>query len=265
MKHRIEFFDKLKFFAIYLVVLGHFLFYIKCGLLGNLTYKIIYTFHMPLFIMISGYFSQNYRKSFLPFLRNKFQFLLLPVLTWTLIICLYSLFTDKLVERIVIEVKGNSWFLKVLFMSQIVMWVLKKIPLHDYILCSGSVLLFLILPMGCTFQFNFMFSFFWMGYFLGKYKSQIEPYSHKIMIIAGLVFVITFVMVTYQKWNFTNLVLTNGIWFYLPHLVIAKYIAGFSGSLFLSPYLKNFRKEATNKLLCQIGDDILWVFMLCRL
>ena len=60
MKKRNEFIDILKGYAIILVVLGHSLQY-GCGLLpnnqffSNNIFKIIYTFHMPLFVLISGY------------------------------------------------------------------------------------------------------------------------------------------------------------------------------------------------------------------
>ncbi len=60
MKKRDSFFDSLKFILICLVVFGHILEYngIK-GILSFKVYSFIYTFHMPLFIFISGYFSKN--------------------------------------------------------------------------------------------------------------------------------------------------------------------------------------------------------------
>ena len=57
---RILYFDALKFFAIWLVVLGHYLQEIDCGSVGSYTNQVIYTFHMPLFIMISGFFAQKF-------------------------------------------------------------------------------------------------------------------------------------------------------------------------------------------------------------
>ena len=58
-KERIYGFDNIKFFLIFLVVLGHLL-----GISANFTgrvllLRIIYSFHMPAFLFISGYFSQN--------------------------------------------------------------------------------------------------------------------------------------------------------------------------------------------------------------
>lgn len=58
--------DFLKYFLIWMVVLGHFInFYQRtAGPISGL-YQCIYTFHMPLFVFISGYFSKHlntYRK-----------------------------------------------------------------------------------------------------------------------------------------------------------------------------------------------------------
>lgn len=244
MNIRILYFDRLKLFAIYLVILGHYLFYIHSGLLSSLTYQIIYTFHMPLFIIISGYFSQNFKTPFLLFSKRKTQSLLLPVLTWTLIITLYSLCTDRPEKRIVAELIGNSWFLKVLFVSQMAFWFLLKTPFSDGILCAVSVLISFLLPLGTTFQFNFMFSFFWVGYFLRKRDSQLDRNNQKILITSGLVFFSILVIMLYNQWDFTNLVMSYDTWNNSLYLIIAKYLAGLSGSLFFISLFKKFSKES---------------------
>jgi fucose 4-O-acetylase-like acetyltransferase len=51
-------FDFIKGFLIFLVCWGHIIqFTIGEGHLQNETFMLIYSFHMPLFIMISGYFA----------------------------------------------------------------------------------------------------------------------------------------------------------------------------------------------------------------
>ena len=49
-------FDAIKAFAIGLVVYGHSIQYLSGCTWDNEIFRIIYTFHMPLFFMISGYF-----------------------------------------------------------------------------------------------------------------------------------------------------------------------------------------------------------------
>ncbi len=55
MKQRLEYIDILRGFAIFLVVLGHVLEH--AGLKDDFLFYFIYSFHMPLFICISGFVS----------------------------------------------------------------------------------------------------------------------------------------------------------------------------------------------------------------
>lgn len=51
-------FDNIKFILIVLVVLGHLLELLKDSATANSLYRVIYLFHMPAFIFISGYFAK---------------------------------------------------------------------------------------------------------------------------------------------------------------------------------------------------------------
>lgn len=56
--YRLLSFDYLKFFAIFLVVWGHCIEQLcSADSIEDSAYRFIYSFHMPLFMMISGYFS----------------------------------------------------------------------------------------------------------------------------------------------------------------------------------------------------------------
>lgn len=54
-------FDNIKFILIFCVVLGHFLEFCRSGA-GNFLYRLIYLFHMPLFLFVSGYFAKFDKK-----------------------------------------------------------------------------------------------------------------------------------------------------------------------------------------------------------
>lgn len=56
MKARIAYIDNLKGFAILLVVIGHIIQFLYCPdkFDSNLIFRFIYSFHMPLFFMLSG-------------------------------------------------------------------------------------------------------------------------------------------------------------------------------------------------------------------
>jgi fucose 4-O-acetylase-like acetyltransferase len=57
---RDPFFDNAKFFAILLVVAGHSIENLRDVRLAHAAYLFVYTFHMPVFIVITGYFSRRF-------------------------------------------------------------------------------------------------------------------------------------------------------------------------------------------------------------
>jgi fucose 4-O-acetylase-like acetyltransferase len=57
---RDPFFDNAKFFAILLVVAGHSIENLRDIRFAHALYLFVYTFHMPVFIVITGYFSRNF-------------------------------------------------------------------------------------------------------------------------------------------------------------------------------------------------------------
>ncbi|MEU8797116.1 acyltransferase family protein [Spirillospora sp. NPDC048819] len=59
-KPRDPFFDNVKYLAILLVVLGHSLGYVTDVPMAKGLYVFVYMFHMPLFILITGYLSRNW-------------------------------------------------------------------------------------------------------------------------------------------------------------------------------------------------------------
>lgn len=92
-KKRNHFLDFTKAFAIILVVFGHCIQfgsgenYLKEGLyFDNIIFKYIYSFHMPLFMLISGYFfAYGINKEAKEIFINKFKSLIVPILTWAIL------------------------------------------------------------------------------------------------------------------------------------------------------------------------------------
>ncbi|GLY89150.1 acyltransferase family protein [Actinoallomurus iriomotensis] len=59
-RRRDPFFDNAKFMAIVLVVAGHSIVNLRDVRAAHALYMFVYTFHMPVFIVITGYFSRNF-------------------------------------------------------------------------------------------------------------------------------------------------------------------------------------------------------------
>lgn len=100
-KDRLKSFDLLKFFAIFLVLWGHSIQYFLSSIYyEEPVYRFIYSFHMPLFMMISGYFSvSSISLNFGQFLKKKSIQLLLPSASWGIILWIWFSFYSFLQTR----------------------------------------------------------------------------------------------------------------------------------------------------------------------
>lgn len=87
--------DILKGIAIFLVVLGHAIQYgngidylSNQNFFDNLIFKIIYSFHMPLFMLISGYlfYYSISKKNIKELLKSRFTSIIIPIIAWGLLI-----------------------------------------------------------------------------------------------------------------------------------------------------------------------------------
>ncbi|WP_433328875.1 acyltransferase family protein [Spirillospora sp. CA-294931] len=115
-KERDPFFDNAKYLAILLVVIGHSLAYLREVPVARGLYLFIYMFHMPLFIVITGYFSRNWT-----FSGGKARKLITNVgVPYVVFEIAYSVY-DWLVGRNELEISllkpyFLTWFLCALFM-----------------------------------------------------------------------------------------------------------------------------------------------------
>ncbi|MDY6131326.1 MAG: acyltransferase family protein [Prevotella sp.] len=262
---RMRYLDSVKFITIFLVVMGHFLVIVPCGILGERTSEIIYSFHMPLFMIISGFFSMSsYRRPFTVFFRKKAVALLLPVVSWTLIITLYSLLVGHSTERIITELKGNSWFLKTLFGCYFVVYLLKRIGCRDVVVCLSSVVVFCLIPKGSTFQFNWMYIFFWIGYYLRKYETFLASHSLKILALSSTIYMVGLYFM--YKLNVTQVILMShaAIWREYPAFLV-RLMVGIGGSLAMIEFVKLiYRKcyDETETWLAQWGRYTLGIYVM---
>ncbi len=161
--------DNLRGILIFLVVFSHFLlFYVDQGVTSvfvhALTYY-IYSFHMPLFIFICGYFSKDVEKS----RRKAFERLLLPYLLFnSLMMFCEAHATDNGSNLSLLTPVYVHWFLLALFFWRILLKDLVRIRLvlpisvfvALYIGCFGEVTN--VLALGRTIAF---LPFFLLGYY----------------------------------------------------------------------------------------------------
>lgn len=124
VRKRLVYVDMVRGIAILLVVTAHLIQNNVSNGIDNPTFWFINSFHMPAFFMISGYIGQKVNKpaggkKMFVFVQKKFQSLIVPLLTWSLIIEFFF-FTKQwkypTLEYIQITiVSPGLWFLLTLF------------------------------------------------------------------------------------------------------------------------------------------------------
>lgn len=188
MKGRIAYLDNLKSFAILLVVLGHCIqtsFFEDYD--NNLLFRYIYSFHMPLFMCVSGWLS--YKTDIrLTRILHRFMQLMIPYFAWGLIsACVIGGFSWDLFLH---PDRAGLWFLWALFfiyaIQVIVEFVSKKIGVKSEILSAAVAMalsaIMIVLKIK-LFGFQFIawyYLFFCMGYYGNKYRSILRIWSNKV-------------------------------------------------------------------------------------
>jgi fucose 4-O-acetylase-like acetyltransferase len=266
MKDRIQSLDAIKAFAIFLVVLGHML--QKCVLNAddNYLFKLIYSFHMPLFIFISGFVS--FRNDGLKdkYLSNKFIGLILPYFSWMLVEIFISLFNSKidfkakLIEFLLYPDNG-LWFLWVLFWMQCILYICFKVSKKHYFLLLALfyliyfsvVFLSGIDNVFCVKTFAFLFPIFMLGFICNKYIIYYKRIISKWWLFFPVLLVLSYFWHRTEKINIPNVALNPVLLTYLYKTLIG--LIGIIVSFGFFSMFNNF-----NKMLLMAGRNTLPIY-----
>jgi fucose 4-O-acetylase-like acetyltransferase len=189
--------DAIKGGAILLVILGLAIQSHLTGFDDNLLFRIIYSFHMSLFMILSGWFAmpEKYWK-----LKAAAVRLVLPVFSWYLILYVVegqykTMPFVELVRRWVVSPDVGLWFLWVLFLCHV--WLVLARQLEVRIGVSAYLVGVVVL---CAIPFSsfgltlakYYFPFFALGYLTARYWKDIARYSHVAFAVSILVFPLAF-------------------------------------------------------------------------
>lgn len=221
MKKRISFIDITRAFAIFFIALGHTLVHSEhCSMI----FKIIYSFHVVLFFIISGYtFKIKEDESFWKFLKKKFLRIMIPYFIWSLLFLVPYLvlghsvgdslgtissfdIKDQLINILygngnASALKQNSslWFLPALFSMEIIYFYIIKlmnknkkseipILLFSTVISYVTCYLPIILPWGINTALNLGLCFL-IGYLLKKYNLLEKDKLFKLYYIIPLLII----------------------------------------------------------------------------
>lgn len=258
MKERNKYLDMARGIAIALMVLGHCIQYGNGTefsqpdvFFNNKAFQIIYSFHMPLFILISGYLcAYTVRKhcKITEFMKNRFLRILLPIAGWQAVT--YFLYVFKLEENnrwegnwLISYVKSlprEYWFLWGIFYCSIAVWVGRYLFRDSIIYYLFGLFLTFFVPdiIYNLAYYKFMYPFFLGGYLSAKNEEVIKARltgrgRGRLLICSLAVYGILFLFWNYDSFFYTSGYTLLGREDMLRQLGINCYrtVIGFAGSM----------------------------------
>lgn len=196
---RNAYFDNAKVILIFLVVFGHMIQPFIGGSEGmNTLYMWIYTFHMPAFIFLAGFFAKGSGNR--KYIVNLARKLLVPYLIFQVLYTVYYLWLGKTGWQGVFYPQWSLWFLFSLFSWHILLVWFKKIP--ALLSVSLAVLVGLLVGyvegVGHTFSLSrtfVFFPFFLLGYWCTT--KQVLFLKRKSMKFVSIIVLISMAVAIY--------------------------------------------------------------------
>lgn len=252
---RLVFADFAKLLAMFIVTFGHCAQCLSSQTFPSLFGKqgVFIAFHMPLFMMISGYFinpSKIRQKNWKIYVKEKFFRLVVPACIWYL---LYSIINFQMPHFPAIFT--FFWFLSSMFLSYVIFSIVVRINKKDHI---GLYLLFLIvvtlLPFSSILHLNFMFPMIMTGYFLKiiiQYKSNAY-----LLYLALLLFFLSILLLFYWDVKYSVYINPYDSYNFSKHtflILLIRLFTGFIISSFLIIFIKFIDKNSIIVFLAKYG------------
>lgn len=274
--------DFIKGITIFLVVYGHTIQYcIPNGkdFFINKVFITIYSFHMPLFMIISGYlfYYATRKRNIKEIIKRRFKQLIIPAIAWYTIYSIINLgiqvFYNKLsfIIAILKYIKGipyQFWFLFTLFYLTIIFIIVKK-KFNDKI--EYYILIFILLivfPDILNIQYlKFMYPYFLVGYLFNKYEGNINKYKYKYKRIIYYMSAILYFILLF-KWNKNYYIYTTGMTLYNTdilnklYIISYRYIIGLCGSILIIMILSNIFNVYKFRFISKMGKYTLGIYIL---
>ena len=204
-EHRDQFLDFSKGILICLVIIGHIIqygsgseYYNSGEYFNNWVMKFIYSFHMPLFVFISGYFTRFSYEKTIPSVVAKKRIIKLihPIIIWTLFkVLLACIFKHNVItlKYVVNAFFTSYWFLWTLVYANIALYFTEQIKGNLKALAYVLFFVFALLSPDVLWlhAYKYTIPFFYLGYYKAKISHNYDirhPYFWCILFLVLLVF-----------------------------------------------------------------------------
>lgn len=272
-------FDALKLFAIYLVIWGHCIQHLlSSDYVDETGYVMIYSFHMPLFMIISGYFAYSgLKRNFLSGIVTKARQLLLPCISASVIMALLYYVANgcNFSYRLNFELLYAFWFLKTAFFCFLLARTAYSFGKFKIIAFLATLFMTQIpqinhIPYFTT-NIDIMYPCFVVGILIKVYWDKINENSKTIAIVTGIIFATMLLFWSKEFWQPTYAMLYKlkageiAVGFYLAYIRLYKLAIGIFGSIFFITLFNTCMSVINNtviKTLSTYGEHTIGVYIL---
>lgn len=260
-----------------LVVIGHTMQYLVCQdheFWSNPLFKLIYMFHMPLFMAIAGYLAHNSIVSTKPmqYILKRSVSYIVPIFTWatiyqTAITMLSSShsFSNLPVDILTIAI-DSLWFLWVLLGSLMLTSLAYATGRIRAVVLLLIYVVVLLLPNKSHLPLlKYMFPFFVFGFIVASIEISKFITPVRLRIATALSGIGT--LVCYFFWGKNTYVYLTGMTMSQSNLsnIALRYIAGFIVSIFFSClffYIYEIINKKDSKPVTTIGKDSIYIYII---
>ena len=267
----------MKGIVIFLMVLGHCVeygnpasFFPDGSAFKNIVHNVIYSFHMPLLGLVSGYlfFGQVSRYDVRAAILRKAQSLVLPIISWTIIYAALKYCTGLWGWSISNYCIHILWFLWAIFLSSCAVLAGRSFFNDSIVYYAGllCVLLFVPTARNCI----FIYPYFAAGYLFHREglneKLQALSFDHKLMITSCLVLIWVLLLQYYDADAYiygTGIVIFREGRILMSQLVLDMYrwAIGFAGSLAVMAVLSLVKPV---KIFAELGKYTIGIYAMSR-
>ncbi len=289
-RSRNTYLDILKAVSIILAVFGYCIQfgsgteYAKGAFFDNTVFKIIYSFHMPLFMLVSGYlfaFSVSKAK-WTSLVFRRFRQLVIPLFCWSFVstfieilkiivgISEVKLSAGWLLEHIIHDFVYGPWFLwAVWWCSLIIILVRTFLKDSPIVYIMIFVLTFFIPDEFNAHFYSFMYPYFLLAYVFNNYDLKTKMaklYDNKIAMLFSW---IAFIGLLFF-YNYDSFIYTSKYAIYGKNISVQigndcfRLIIGLVGSIavmYLAYYIMKIVPSAVNNVVAYIGVNTLGVYL----
>lgn len=295
--------DVVRGFAMVCVVLGHciqegsgLVFSENTFYFQDRVYQFLYSFHMPLFMLISGYFawkSVDQAETIVDrwkMLYRKCAYLLVPIFGWGLIDQLnayiqnqikdYQLLPKYLLQNAIVYILTNLWFLWAILICFLLVCMMHYIFRDTIWMYAGIFIIMFVTPDGLGLGvYKYMVPYYLIGFYFHRYleKAEKKPVwkdwhtnrkvNFYLLLLSGAMFLLLFLL--FEEKYFIYLTgykllgkqMMEQLW-----IDGYRFLIGFMGSIFfvmllsLTMYVK--KNGVWNNMLAFIGQKSLGIYIL---